>query len=255
MEYEEQIKNCINLSELFTLWRSKPATVQTYYDKSSKQDIPVTIDHSQVFISDGSVCPEVWNDRTTGPKIAFILKEAYGETESWSLTDWIRETQPACNIWYRVTEWTYGLLNTTAERIARYAPDRISFEESKERPNEWLGQIAIVNLKKSGGKSSSNYGEISAYAAADREEIIRELELLDPDIIVCGSTADALNSICSFIGPERCDNWYYYSDAIGGRKRLFIDYYHPANRYPPLLNYYGLVNIYQQALIEKKSTD
>ena len=31
---------------------------------------------------------------------------------------------------------------------------------------------------------------------------------------------------------------------------MFIDYYHPANRFPDLLNYYGLVNIYQQAIIE-----
>ena len=55
-----------------------------------------------------------------------------------------------------------------------------------------------------------------------------------------------------FIEPKRCDNWYYYSDVIGGKERLFIDYYHPANRYPTLLNYYGLVNIYQQALLEKE---
>ena len=246
------VNKCANLIDLFTLWRAKPATIQTYYDKSSKQDIPVTIDHSHVFISDSPVCPEVWNDRTTGPKIAFILKEAYGETKDWSLTDWIRETQPACNIWYRVTEETYGLLNTTAERIARYAPDRISFEGSKEHPNVWLQQIAIVNLKKSGGKNSSNYGEIRAYAAADREEIIRELELLDPDVIVCGSTADALNSICGFKGLEKCDNWYYYSDAIGSRERFFIDYYHPVSRFPTLINYYGLMSIYQQALIEKE---
>ena len=52
---------------------------------------------------------------------------------------------------------------------------------------------------------------------------------------------------------KSCDNWFYYSDAIGKRERLFIDYYHPANRYPALLNYYGIVNIYQQALISRNN--
>ena len=30
---------------------------------------------------------------------------------------------------------------------------------------------------------------------------------------------------------------------------LVLDYFHPAVRYPELLTYYGLVNIYQQALL------
>lgn len=254
MEYSNlQIKECKTLEELFSLWKSKPATVQSYYDKNKKKDIDVCIDHSNVFISDGAVCPEIWNDKSTGKKIAFVLKEAYGEDADWSLTDWLRRTGPGYNIWYRVVEWIYGILNTTSTHIARYSPEHISFEKSEDTPNEWLKQVAIVNLKKSGGKSSSDYDEIKAYAQADKEEIIRELEILDPDIIVCGATAETLNGICGgFVGPKRCDNWYYYSDVIGGRERLFIDYYHPANRYPTLLNYYGLVNIYQQAIIEKE---
>ena len=252
----EQIKNCQTLEELFNLWKSKPITVQSYYDKDKKENVEVTIDHSKVFISDGAVFPEIWNDKNKGKKIAFVLKEAYGEDADWSLTDWLRKTGPGYNIWYRVVEWIYGILNTTSSSIARYSPDKISFDKSEDKPNEWLSQVAIVNIKKSGGRSTSNYDEIKAYALADKEEIIKELELLDPDIIVCGATAETLNGICGgFVGPDRCDNWYYYSDVIGDRERLFIDFYHPANRYPTLLNYYGLVNIYQQALIEKEENN
>ena len=254
MEYENQeIKNCQTLDELFELWKRKPSKIQKYTDVSKDEEIEVNIDHSKVFISDGPVCPEIWNDRNKGKKIAFVLKEAYGENSEWSLTDWLRREGPNYNIWYRVVEWIYGILNTTSTKIARYSPDLISFEKSEGKPNEWLSQVAIVNIKKSGGKSSSDNDEIKAYALADKEEIIRELEILDPDIIICGSTAEALNGISGgFEGPNRCDNWYYYSDVIGGRERLFIDYYHPANRYPTLLNYYGLVNIYQQALLERE---
>ena len=254
MEYKNTlVKDCQSLDELFEIWKRKPIVRESYYDEKKGKNIDVVVDHSNVFISDGPVFPEIWDGISGSKRIAFVLKEAYGENQNWSLTDWLRKTGPHSNIWYRVTEWVYGLMNTTRDKIARYSPENISFEKSEDKPNEWLSQIAVVNIKKSGGKSSSNDDEIRAYARADREEIIREIELLDPDIIVCGATAGALDSICGgFISQEHCDNWYYYSDVIGGRERLFIDYYHPANRYPSLLNYYGLVNIYQQALLEKE---
>ena len=38
---------------------------------------------------------------------------------------------------------------------------------------------------------------------------------------------------------------------IKGRT-LVIDYYHPANYYPALLNYYAVTNIFQQALLYQK---
>lgn len=83
-------------------------------------------------------------------------------------------------------------------------------------------------------------------------EILKEFSLIDPDIVICGSTFGTfLTTVMEM--PEmnnetRCDNWYYYLDVCG-RKRLFIDYYHPGNRWPDLINYYGLLGIYQQALL------
>lgn len=247
---KETIVKCTNLDELFELWKSKPV-IETSYIEDGKE-VKVTINHKDVFISDGAICPEVWNDRSKGKHILFVLKEAYGEDNDWSLNDWLRKTGPSSNIWYRVTEWVYGITNTTIDEVARYSPDRISFEHSEDKPNEWLSQIAVLNIKKSSGESNSQYGEISAYADYDKEEILREIELLDPDIIVCGATASDINRIAGGkIKSTPCDNWYYWSDAIDGKERLYIDYYHPANRYPTLLNYYGVVNIYQQALKEK----
>lgn len=254
MSYIDDIRNSKNLDTLFSIWKNKPVVQTSYKDKG--QDVVVTVNHRDVFISDGPVDIETWNDRSGGKRILYILKEAYGESSDWSLSDWLRRTAPHTNIWYRITEWTYGILNTTSEHIARYTPEDISFEYSAEEPNKWIKQIAVLNIKKSSGKSESSYGEILAYANVDQEEIKKEIELIDPDIIVCGATA---NDIDSIVGGELknklCDNWYYWSNVIDGKERLYIDYYHPASRYPALMNYYGLVNIYQQALIDKEIID
>ena len=51
---------------------------------------------------------------------------------------------------------------------------------------------------------------------------------------------------------EECknDNWYYYP-KFHEKERLFIDYYHPSVQWSDLLIYYGLMGIYQQALLER----
>ena len=183
-------------------------------------------------------------------RILFILKEAYGGNEDWSLTAFLRGDAYKENIWRRVIEWTYGICGTTENKIERFYQGT----ELYAKDNKWLQRIAVLNIKKSAGQSSSVYGEISAYADCDKDEILKEIELIDPGIIICGSTFSDIDRIMGTnCKRERySENWYYYTDAIGDTERLFIDYYHPGNHYPSLINYYGVVNIYQQALLEKE---
>lgn len=239
MEKYENIENCKTETELFELWKAKKPKSVKYQDET------FFINHKNVFISDGIVNKEVWNSHNA-KKILYVLKEAYGENEDWSLTKWILQRKPSSSVWKRVIEWTYGIQNTNADRIARYSSDIY------ELNTDLFNQIAVVNLKKSDGKSSSNYKEIAAYALADKAEIKKQMEIIAPDIIVCGSTFSALNSVYDDkIRPKElyCDNWFYYTNIISGKKTLVIDYYHPANHYPALVNYYAVTNIYQQALL------
>lgn len=129
------------------------------------------INHKNVFISDGIVNEAVWNSQN-GKKILYVLKEAYGESEDWDLTEWLLRVKPTSSIWKRVIEWAYEIQNTNTDRIAKYSPDIY------EHNTELFNSIAVVNLKNSGGKPSSNYGEIEAYALADKEEIKKQLEII-----------------------------------------------------------------------------
>lgn len=169
-----------------TLWKSKKPITKTYMD--NRQEKTVSIDHKNVFISDGIVNEIIWNNQG-GKKILYVLKEAYGESQDWNLTEWLLRAKPSSSVWKRVIEWTYGIQNTTAERIAKYLPDIY------EHNLELFNNIAILNLKKSGGKSSSNYKEIETYALSDKAEIKKQISIIDPDIIVCGATFSALNLV------------------------------------------------------------
>ena len=230
-------------NELFEIWKQKkPEKIEYGFDKKNKSEY--FINHSNAFIEDGIINKEEFNK---GKKILYLLKEAYSDGRGWDLRKRLPSEFYQYNIWKRVSEWTYGIENTNSLKIEQYKENI-----DKTENNEWLNKIAVVNIKKSSGKSKSDFNEILAYAYHDKEELKKQIEIIDPNIIVCGYTIKALDIIFDkSIRNRRCDNWFYY-DVLAGKERLIIDYYHPANRYPALLNYYGIVNIYQQALLEKK---
>ena len=251
MEYIELIRQVNDLGSLFELWEMKAPVTEKYTVNDKEQY--ANINHAtNKFIPDGIVNTDLWKD-SEHKKILYVLKEAHtGENEpAFDLAEWLRDKHPSSRIWNRIARWTYGIQNTSANSIARYILD-IDKDEGKR--TQLFEQIAVINLKKSGGESRSVIEEVAAYARSDREEIIRELQLIDPDIVICGSTFRILHRIVfrndPLVGKSACDNWYYYLN-LDGKERLYIDYYHPANHWSDLVNYYAITNIYQQAIIEK----
>ncbi|MCR5100480.1 MAG: hypothetical protein K6B41_03895 [Butyrivibrio sp.] len=251
MGYKEDLQSSTNLSELFNVWKNKPACNVEYIKKKSK--IQLTIDHgNNYFIADGIVDYSTWNN-SGNKKILFILKEAYGKDwGDYTLASWLGDEngeKMSHAMWRRVARWVYGISNTSESNIAKYIP-----ELTKQQHFSALRSIAVLNLKKSDGQSGSDYEEINAYAENDRDEIKKELSLIDADIIVCGSTFKTLYETVyehkDGLGENANDNWFYYLN-LDGKERLYIDYYHPANQWPDLINYYAITNIYQQALLSR----
>ena len=244
MDYYDNVRRCQTLDELFQIWRNKEKG--EVHISAEKMESTMTIDHkNDGFVADGIINPKIWHD-DNHKKILFVLKEAYGGGD-WNLALALLQKHWADRLWGRIARWTYGLQHTTNNHIEKYRKNL-----SPDEHNMALEQIAVMNLKKSKGKSQSDYGIINAYAMFDKEELRKEFELIDADIIVCGYTFYALYNLV-YENAELInynDNCYFFLD-LGGRRRLFLSYYHPANRWPDLINYYGLVGIYQQALLEE----
>lgn len=126
-------------------------------------------------------------------------------------------------------------------------PDDFKFDEN----NEYINRIAVMNIKKIGGKANSDDNEIRAFALADSKELRSQLKIIDPDIIICGNTFKFLKDILNEDSRLKSNSdWFLYSEILG-KKRLVVDYYHPANHYPNKLNYYSITSIYHHALLEK----
>lgn len=192
---QEQYK--LEMKDLIDNWQQRNGTVKTV---QHKQEVELLIDHTQNFICDGVVCPEKWFSQSIRP--LYLLKEAYGEG-SWDLiADHLCKSGQISQMWRRVSKWTSGLLGTTENTLMPYG----NWGDVDHYGNEYLQKIAVVNVKKSGGKSSSNMDEIRAYAQFDREELLRELGAVRP------------NSHCLRI-YRLCDGHYFQDISEKRQKR------------------------------------
>lgn len=234
--------------KLFAEWKNSSGTVDCILHK---KPTTLTIDHkNSVFVEDGVVCPEKWFFQKVRP--LFLLKEAYNGNDDWNLiTDTItNENKKIRKIWKRISEWTKGILNTTSDQIAPYTSNAHDIEKYN---NEYLRSIAVINVKKSNGKGESDFDEINAYARFDKQRLIKQLELCNPTVIICGYTASSIDEIFDIkMRSDHNDNLYYYI-TLNGKSVLVIDYWHPSNQYPDIMNYYGLMNAYHLALRDAKN--
>lgn len=234
------------VNALFEMWKKQTGTV-AYQEKRQTQTLH--IDHqNSVFIRDGVVCPERWFSQEVRP--LFLLKEAYGGDADWDLiADHLLPAHPISKMWNRISLWTRGMLTTTKENIAPFVEDD---PVANSYGNDYIKQIAVVNVKKSGGDKSSDMNIIRAYADFDKDRLKEQLELCDPTVIVCGYTASALDIILGEQVRKTHNQNLAYHISLNGHDVLVLDYWHPANQYPDIMNYYGLISIYQKALKESE---
>lgn len=205
----------------------------------------------QRFVKDGVLCAAKYLSST--PKICFLLKEAHF-ARTGSLVKWLNKGGMT-PMWATVAEWASGLQRTTA---AGPLPKKPALTDNAK--TELLRSVAIVNVKKSEGVESSDYSDLLDYVEADQDLLRRQIELLDPDVIVCGNNSSFLRVLYDAgITPKRkvddageIDHKKMLANGyIVFNGRIILDYYHPANQFPSKLNYYTICALYQQALEEK----
>lgn len=205
------------------------------------------------FISDGILDSSAYEQAV--PKICFFLKEAYSKDNNadWSLTEWLAGGAMT-RMWGTIADWAYGITNTTTD----YIPHKPQLSHAEK--TESLKAVSIVNVKKSNGAVQSDYDDLLRYASTDQVFLKRELDILNPSVIVCGNNSSLLRLLYGArvqangkVSPEGEIPYLFMREngyAVVGN-RIILDFYHPANQYPSILNYYTICGLYQQALKSK----
>ena len=213
------------------------------------------------FICDGIVNPDEWFKQKT--KICFLLKEAYTSEDGFCLNEWLDKDETCIKkTWKSVSLWVDGILKTDETTVPSYLE---SNNLSRKSRHDLIKKIAAINIKKSDGERKSDWYNLVEYAERDKEKLKEQIKLINPDVIVCGSTYDFLRIIYGTeynkdkkkliketgILPDDIDDKGYF---IMEDKTIVIKYYHPQNQFPSMVNYYAICCLYQKALKELNCT-
>ena len=193
------------------------------------------------FIRDGIVSPEVWYGQPT-PKICYLLKEARRDVEGYNLVEDLQASVP-WQMRKKVAVWTEAIFQAFGNG-KEYDQERIQANIQQN-----INRIAVINVKKSNGQSKSDYQELEKYAKEDRAFLRRELDIINPDIIVCGYTSHCLRVILGDDWKNNKTDMTLFGEWNG---KMVIDYYHPASKYPHRVNYYALMSICRLAIEKYK---
>lgn len=172
---------------------------------------------------------EMWDN---APKrVMFLLKDVNAGGDGPEDDDDIRGrilTDTSSTTYRNMSYWFYGILKTieTGE-IPEYT---FSVHESTKFFDNT--PVAYVNCKKEAGESSITHHTLSKYIERDKKYLIKQIEILNPDIIICGAwTESGGNPIFNLVekdiykGIKKINDWMYYCEE---NNKLVINSYHPS---------------------------
>jgi hypothetical protein len=181
------------------------------------------------FVRDGIIDEDLFEKQRA--KILFVCKESSISNEN--LRDIRLHGSGSIRFSLSIADWSYGLLNN----FPLY--DTINMKKRKEA----LKCVAIMNLKKSVGKSVSDRKEIEQHIRDNKQFLLRQIEIINPDIIIGGVTYFTY--------------WQYLFDVNSyfktghGIKALewngipIIDFYHPSVSAGRALTYSLLKQVFE----------
>ncbi|MEP7237878.1 MAG: hypothetical protein ABI685_08440 [Ferruginibacter sp.] len=183
------------------------------------------------FMADGILVPEAYAKAST--KILWILKEPYGDLPVHYGDDIQKridgKKKDSVHTWQRMALASYMILKKIKE--IDQVPLWSIYGDS-------LKELAIINVKKHSGSSTTNMVEFSKFYKRHRKilsEIIKnQISEINPDIVIGGGT---LKLIKDDLGERNELGRGHFQ--IGNR--LFINTWHPAQRRLNLFKYSNMV--------------
>lgn len=186
------------LEELFKKWIEKQK-------KESEYNCERTGIAKDSFTPDGIVNEKKWNQLKGEKKVLYLLREANGNTSK------MNEDGNGAHIddgkfWFKQCVEDGNIGNKIFNRIAEM--QGIIQNNTKSNKIDLLNQVAYMNINKRGGGSTVDWKILNDYAHNYKKQILKEICILKPDIIVCcGTYWTFVDNICEFYRNGMLINW------------------------------------------------
>jgi len=178
---------------------------------------------------DGEINTNQWN--ASAVRILFLLKENYGYQEYEVI-----KLQEYAHRWLADNNKTYVKISTLAAAIQiglqRHSPlsqDELNgISQNRDLLHSTLDKIAVVNIKKHSGESTSDNAEIRIESGLNSSLLKTQITELSPTIIVAGGTV-CWHSLIYDIGLYAASDCQKFETVICNGTVL-CNSYHPAAR-------------------------
>ena len=231
------------LEKLFDKWAEKHA-------KKLSVEEPYSMEHEAPygkFVRDGIINPDKW--KIQEPKICFVMPEAggYDNLEKYPdghdlAAEW-NERGSFTKLMFKFAVWVQAVYDSLFDPVS-YAKQPIM-----DQKDDLIRAVAVVNIKKSDGQKIPHAKNVKAFAKEDATEIRKEIELINPDIILCLATYQFLHGkpVEDEEGKtKRKRDFVFYDDELTkGSKwayrwndKLILSAWHPGSptKYPLNMN-------------------
>ncbi|MGA3145296.1 MAG: hypothetical protein ABSF10_20030 [Verrucomicrobiota bacterium] len=186
------IQNAQNIDQLFQVWRS------------SRPDY-------ECFSNDGVLVDEAWQDADI--KIAFILKESNDD-----FCEIRGKSHGPCGnsgrFWRNLSMWRF-----ITEKVRN--GEGCSLEDTLAEKEKPLTGVAYINLKKNAECNPiSDDGNIQGYVERDWPFLVRQIEIIKPDVLFCCGTFKYIRHHFDLVSlGER---------VFKSKDMIFVDFFHPS---------------------------
>lgn len=211
------LDNVTTLDELFAIWMESQEYKNAVEALKKKTDVPIH------FVKDGIV--EKYGEEK---KVLYILRDAHVTDVKNPDQDLRAAFRQSCEgegkTWNNVGRWTMALLDGVD------AYETIGMDADILRTQ--LCRVAVMNLKKASGGSKAMC--IEAFVQSQAKFIFKEIQLIDPDIIVtCEGKLlqkifqEAQPSQEISAGKDYPEAFFRYAVQLNGREVNVVNLYHP----------------------------
>ena len=195
------LENVDSIEELFELW-------QKAHREESERDYFGTNIPKGAFLPDGIIDYDKY--KKSNIKVLLIAKEA-----NWYLKDKEYDEKMGFDMfWHREVAFGNGNVHETqfSKRLSMLANAVIKNDyKTVNKSHEALKSVAVMNLNKRGGYAYCVWDTLNTYVKKYRCFIKREIELLNPDIIVCcGYDVKWLLDEYNIVSNETKKVWVYH---------------------------------------------
>ena len=200
-------------------------------------------DQGRTLVCDGPIGGDAaWE--TAPLRIVFLLKEPHDRNSilercGYDLTELFR--RPELYVGNRKSaERVLGRWAFCLQQI--HAGNSYSLEAAGHYAHSALLATAVVNLKKLPGGKSSTDAVIRHFAERDKGLLRRELDILQPDVVVCGGTYRTASIVFPELQPLNSDcPWVRCASCV------WINHVHPSCREKSSIKYDKLFAAYRSS--------